>query len=269
MTTQVTDHVAQALARIAGRDSKPNIVAFISILAQQTQETEDAWWQLFAERGVSAAVGDQLDDLGEIVGQPRNGLSDSDYQRHISARIAANNSDGLVNDFLRVSRSVLDDASLTLRFQPQYPAGAILHVESGLLTSDIADILIAFLRDTRAGGVRIQAHYLTALPGDSFTFGSVTSVTATVGIGATVIAVLSTAGFPDSGDLIIEDTAANQESCSYTSKDSTNFYGVTGVTILHPASGSGSEVKVGDSTTMGFSDTGAPATGGAFSSVLE
>lgn len=170
-TTKTTDHTVQALARRAGRDmDKPNIALLISAFSDQIQETEDAWFQLFEERSIDNGVGQQLDDIGVIVAQPRNGEADVDYRRFLKARIATNNSDGLINDLIRVGRGVINDASLTILMVPGTNATITMKVESGSISSGTATILIDFLRDAVSGGVRIILHHLTTTEDASFTF---------------------------------------------------------------------------------------------------
>lgn len=265
MTTQITDHVEQAKERLAGRDKTPNTEAFIGILTGQIQDAEDAWWQLYAERGVNDAVGAQLDDIGVIVGQPRDGASDDDYRRFLSARIAANNSEGTLNDFIKVARSIINDASLTVRLEPQYPAALVVYIEGGSITAGTADILIEFLKDTRSGGIKIQAHHHIGAEPDTFETGSVTDLTFGPPPGSFTLEVTSTDGFDDAGDLIIDYLGANQEARSYTSKDATHFYLSLQTSFGHTI---GSVVKTADSGIQGFSDTASPSVGGELASVL-
>lgn len=266
MATQITDHVQRAVARLCARDVKDNIVAFISALVTQIQFHEDALTQLFNLRGVDVAEGQQLDDLGVIVGQPRDGLSDTDYRRYIRARIAANNSDGLVEDVIRVTRGILNNSVLGVKVEQYFPAALLVRIQSGSLDATTADTLIEFLRDTRAGGVGIQAHHMLGDPDDTFELGSVTNIlTSIVTIGSTSFEVTSTDGFPDSGTLILEYLGATPETWTYTSKDATHFYGAA-TTQIHSLV---DVVKTADSSTQGTSDTTAPTVGGELASVLE
>lgn len=267
MTVKITDHTVRALARRPERDKdKTNIALLISSFADQIQETENAWYQLFEERNITSAVGDQLDDLGLIVDQPRNGTTDADYRMRLSARIAANNSDGLLDDFIRVARGVINDPTLSIRLENTFPAGLTMHIESGQLAAATADILIEFLRDTAAGGVRILLHHLTDTEANTFTMGSVTQLDGLHGAGATSILVDSTAGFADAGDLLFDEGLGTEESRAYTSKDGTNFFGVTATGFAHA---NNSFVQIDDSTTKGFGEDDTPVAGGFFSSILE
>ncbi len=266
MTSKIADHVDLAVDRLTDESKTDNRVAFISALVRPLQDIEDAAYQLLTERGIYDAIGQQLDDLGEIVKEPRNGLSDDDYRIRLFARVAANNSEGLLSDFIKVARLIFNDDTLTARIEPQYPAALVLHVEGGPMSEAAGAILIEFLKDTRSGGVGIQAHFHIGEDEDTFELGSVTHISsATVPIGSTAVPVLSTDGFATSGSIILGYLDASQETWAYTSKDATNFYGAATVnthSLLH-------EVKTANSSTQGTGDTGSPSVGGELSSVLD
>jgi len=272
MAEQITDHSDAAVARLPeAHKDKENIELLITAVAAQTQEAENAWWQLFAERQIDTAIGQQLDDIGAIVGEARQGRSDDDYRRYICTRISANNSEGRISDLVRVARSVLNDDSLTIRFEAQYPAGLVLHVESGLLDDGVASILVSFMRDTSAGGVTMQMHYMPADPDNTFTMGQVQLLGGPgfpfVNIGSTYLELGDTSGLEDTGTLVIEPGEAAEETVTYTSKDASNVYLAAPTVNVHTILLS--SVKVADSATKGFAEDDTPSTGGYFSSILE
>jgi len=68
------------------------------------QELEDAVWSVLTERWVPEAIGAQLDEMGEIVGEPRLGRTDAEYRPAIELRISLNQSGGepeRIIEFLR------------------------------------------------------------------------------------------------------------------------------------------------------------------------
>lgn len=72
-------------------------------------------------------------------------------------------------------------------------------------------------------------------PGDTG-FARAAVVTSALSIGATTIAVDSTADFPSSGTLYLDyETAGSQETLSYTGKTSTTFTGVSAAAHAHAA----------------------------------
>lgn len=225
MTAKITTHVEDALSRLPEEfNGKENETFVVTTMAEQVQELENAWWQLFAERQIDTAVGQQLDDIGLIVLELRNGKSDADYKRFLNARIATNNSEGRISDVIRVTRSVLDDPTLAITFNAGWPAALVMNVTLGIMTSSDADILISFLRDTVAGGVRIILEYLNELEEASFTLGAVTLIDGNHSASDTALNVDSTEGFPDSGSLDLDYGGTGAETIAYTSKDTTTFF---------------------------------------------
>ena len=155
MATQITDHVQQALDRLAQQfKGKPSVESMLSSLAGNVQEVETALWQLLTERSVDVAIGVHLDAIGEIVGQPRNALGDEDYRRFISARIAANRSRGTIPDVLRVANLVLNDPTAYLEIVNGGIATYVLRIMNVPISDATAEILMSFLRAITSAGVR-------------------------------------------------------------------------------------------------------------------
>jgi len=167
---RIDDHVARAKVRLAYRFQKPRILGFVEALVKPIQNFENVAWQVFAERNVDNAVGVQLDQIGEKVGQPRLGYLDDAYRRLIRARISANKSNGTVNDLIRISNLVIDDPAASIVVTQFFPASVRVFVDGLALDEDTADILIGFLRKAVAAGVRVTLEYLTAAPSASFGF---------------------------------------------------------------------------------------------------
>lgn len=145
-----------------------NIEKLLSIIANPAQAVEDALQQLKSERFVDTAIGEQLDIIGRIVGQDREGLSDDDYRRYIRARIAANNSDGTIEDLLTVAFLVVYDEAAQLQIDNQGVATVVLRVNSIALTTTVADILVKFLGLAATAGVRVILEYCDQAPATWF-----------------------------------------------------------------------------------------------------
>lgn len=68
----ILDHNAIYRQRLLEQfKSSTNLIAFIDCLIEGQGELEVVLDQLFTQRGIDTAIGDQLDIIGEIVGQPR------------------------------------------------------------------------------------------------------------------------------------------------------------------------------------------------------
>lgn len=265
MPTQITDHSDQAVARLHSiHKDKANIEALVRLLVDPIQPIEDTLWQLLTERLIDTAIGEQQNVLGRIVGQPRDGLSDSDYRRHIRARIAVSKSKGLWTDLIAVARLLINDTSAVLVNSEPIHMTALMEVTQSIVSDSLGAILIDFLSQTKSDVVRMILQYSAQAAADTFTLGSVTETSATVLVSATTIPVDSTAGFEDSGVLVLELTTGLEDTAiTYTSKDATNFYGCDNVGLTH---GPNARCQTGASTTQGFEDDAAPGTGGKFAS---
>lgn len=150
-----------------------NIEKLLSSIIEPAQTIEDTLQQMASERFVDTAVGEQLDIIGRIVGQGREGLADADYRRYIRAKIAANNSNGTVEDLLTVAFLVVYDVSVTYQVHNQGIAAAVLRLNGAAVTSNTANILIRFLGLAVAGGVRVILEYSDQAPATWFKWDTV------------------------------------------------------------------------------------------------
>lgn len=172
---KIASHSAEALKRLPEvLKNKPQLAAWITALCQPAQTIEDVLYQLLVERTVDAGSGAQLDTLGKIVGQPRDGLNDTDYRRYIRARIATNKSSGLTNELLHIARLIVNDSDANIRWDPSYPTAGTITVSSIPFDATLASILVKFLRAAAASGVRILLEW-TELDTEDLFFWDTTS----------------------------------------------------------------------------------------------
>jgi hypothetical protein len=165
------DHVAEALARLPMQfRGKPRIEAFVRATTSSLQALEDASVQLLTAWVLDTAIGAQLDQLGVIVGQPRDGLSDADYRRILRARIAANRSDGIVEDLIQVARMVVYDDAAQIEVERQDHATILVRINGIALSAQTQATLFALLTLARAAGVRLVLESSLAAPGGTFTW---------------------------------------------------------------------------------------------------
>lgn len=186
------------------------------------QDVEDAMFDLFVYRAADTAFGDQLDALGNLVGQERGGLSDDDYRRFIRARVMANRSRGNIEDMIRVMNLVINDPAVTIELETQ--RGTIVVRLRGILTTDaLAAIVLEFAKDSKSGGIAVivesyfdvEAELYTmarAAFGDSAVSGGATSLPIDTAI-TPASAVLE---FPETGSLILDEGLAVQETVTYS-----------------------------------------------------
>lgn len=272
--TKIADHRAEAiLAMPQEQQGKATIELLIEVCAGPANDLEDVLYQLLTERFIDTAIGAQLDLIGKIVLQARNGLGDDDYRRYLRARIAANNSEGLISDFIRVTRSVLNDPTLSVTCAREDSAQLSVYIAGGVLATAVANILLEFLQATRMGGIRLLVHYFETIEAESYKPGFLYSTAALVTPVSTEVVLESAEdgaldSIPAAGTLVLMQSASYFE-ITYTGVSvaggEATFSGIsTPPTILF----------AGVSALLYNQDTGQgdatdSAIGGRMSSVLE
>lgn len=104
-TTQllhIPDWEQRAEARLLVPWRKPRIRAFVRALAQGAQYHEDESLSLVMSCGLDEATGHALDQWGELVGEQRLSLSDSEYRQFIQARMLVNRCSGLTDELIEI-----------------------------------------------------------------------------------------------------------------------------------------------------------------------
>lgn len=262
--TKITNHQAQAIARLKEQfKGKAKYVDFVLTMAEPAQPLEDALWQLLTERAVDTAIGVQLDNLGTIVGEPRNGDSDANYRPRIRARIWTNRSSGVPEELIQVVSLLLGAVSAEIEVENQYPAAVVVRISGYSITEAFADTIISFLKDAVAAGVRIILEHQGDDDADMFTFARFTPLNGAHLAGVTTLTVDSTAGYGATGSLILAEGTTAQETVTYTGTTATTF---TGVSALVSNKVDNSSVTQFSSPGLGFSDDVLTTLGGKFES---
>lgn len=164
------DHVALARDRLCQQwRDKPNIVALLTLFAKRWNDVETAFWELLTLTDVYSAFGSTLDQIGKLVGQPRNGLLDDTYRRYILARILTNKSDGVLEDLIAIAYQIINDATVHIVTSQEGAATLRMATLNIAITDAIAAIVFDFLSQAVSGGVRIVYQWSTALPAATFT----------------------------------------------------------------------------------------------------
>jgi hypothetical protein len=168
--TERAAHTALALVRLLERWKEKSVHnAILSTYTDQVQALESAIWQVLLLRLPPYAEGVQLDAIGRVVGEARQGLSDAAYKPRLQARIAMNSSFGRASDVINVIKLVTDAAFTLEEF---YPA-TIRVVFSGPPASPTDAQIPGIVRQTRAAGIgaTVEGPTTSPTPGvGSFTF---------------------------------------------------------------------------------------------------
>jgi len=135
---------------------KPNIRAFVCALTTPAQDLTDALNQLLTERGIDTAVGAQLDVIGKVVDEPRDGEVDDVYRRFIRARIAVHRSNGVPVEILKIARLVLGDSDGQVQIRCVSDASYILEIHDRPTDADTARVLIDMVGKATSAGVRVE-----------------------------------------------------------------------------------------------------------------
>jgi hypothetical protein len=153
-STQITTHETDALNRLLYQyKDKSNIESLIKdICATQIQDLENVLFQLFSRLDIDASVGVQLDNIGEIVGQSRSGLSDTVYRLFLKARIGANVSEGDIPRVIDVWKLITRSNIVELR--EVYPAEVDLYYDVPLDT-DLIDLAFALIQKVVGAGILV------------------------------------------------------------------------------------------------------------------
>lgn len=151
--THNTKHIGQAFARLLEQfKDKQRLKKVIEILLRPLQEAEDMFWSLYTDRRLDSAVGAQLDVLGRIVLEKRDGRSDDDYRAIIRVKVKVLRSNGSAADLMAICDLMLQGTAYA--YNEHYPAAILVEV---LATPVFAVSLLArFLRLAKAGGVRLD-----------------------------------------------------------------------------------------------------------------
>lgn len=162
---QITNNEEQALARLP-EDSRNEIEdALVRYWAIRMQELDAVAAQLFGERSIETAVGEQLDGLGAIVGEARGGRDDDSYRIRIRARILLNLSSGRADEILRILRLV---TPLVLTLTDETPGAVSIAVTGG--PAELPDDLFAVAVEAKAAGIRMFLVYDSGTDAERFTF---------------------------------------------------------------------------------------------------
>jgi hypothetical protein len=123
---------------------------FVQAFAAQIQNLENATWDTMLLRRIDVATGAQLDSLGEIVGETRQGKIDADYKIAILAKIQMNASCGEPERLIAAVKALT--GATVVEYQDIFPATVYINFESDTVVSDQ---LYNYLQRLLPAGVRL------------------------------------------------------------------------------------------------------------------
>jgi hypothetical protein len=270
------DHVRTALGRLPmqWRSAAPmeepelrtNVEKYLAVLIAPFNDIELALQQLIQLRDIYTATGIYLDSIGKLVGQGRNGLGDSDYRRHLFARIRTNRSAGKRKDLIAIAKLILNEDTSRVVVETVGPASVTVRIEDVTVPDALAPILITFLAEAAAAGVRLLLESSPEPLADQFACPLSAFVSSAASPTDTTLTVTSTAGFPVVGEIEIDVGTADEETVEYAGLTATSFtlvdplafaHGLrTAVSLVEPSTGQGFGDEAEGENLVAYSDVG-------------
>lgn len=116
-------------------EDKPRVREVIVAMPRQLTIFEQVADQVRDERSVDLAIGVQLDKVGEIVGEPRQGRDDETYRQAIKFRIFVNVSKGRPSDVITATKILTQGDDI--QYLESYPATVYMFTDGYLANEDI------------------------------------------------------------------------------------------------------------------------------------
>jgi hypothetical protein len=153
------DIAADMLERLPAQfRDKPRIEAIVRALANQIQKHEQTFYDLWFRRMLDNAEDVDLDNIGAIVGEERQGWGDDEYRQYIRARIKTNRSDGRTETLIAILVLLfeLDAADVgNIRIREYYPATMVVETFFRV-TADGEYINRGFLQRAKPAAVNLD-----------------------------------------------------------------------------------------------------------------
>lgn len=121
---KIGNHAAIVVPLVLSQYQKaPRMLGLIKAGCAQADDVEEALYQIREGLKLDNAVGPQLDILGKIYRETRDGRSDADYREAIRVRasLSVNGNPEEILAFLRFSMGATDAV-----YYPEYPAGYVI-----------------------------------------------------------------------------------------------------------------------------------------------
>ena len=182
------DQTELGLSRMLSQWSdKKNITGLFKSYLENIQPLEEMWQQLLNERDIYSAIGAQLDVLGLIVGEPREGLDDDQYRIAILNRIAINSSDGTPPKVLEILRLLSNSQDVNLF---EYFPASVYYYTAGF----ISQATPITMDNASAAGVSVRVMFDAG--GDSFVGAGITQEENILGVNASDTLGVDVDGLP-------------------------------------------------------------------------
>lgn len=158
---EITDHLRDGLSvLISEYKDSPRLQAWIGAFLKQMQAIESDVIAMQTLVSIEDSEGAQLDKLGGILGEGREGRSDTGYRRGLRTRILVNKSSGKLEELIEIIRRWHGTGDeVTVRAREAYPAHMTFNPRP---TTVDAPGLFRRLRQAKLAGVSITLVHETS-----------------------------------------------------------------------------------------------------------
>jgi hypothetical protein len=178
--TKITTHEVDAVARLPQQHKdRPKLEGLVRLHAARYQKIEDTLFDVLAQRALSEAVGEQLDVIGRVLTQGREGMVDDIYRRALAARLLVLRSRGTIEDVIAICVALLADGVIItrddvgVRVENYYPAAIVVRLTSPVPNdAALVERLFEYLRISVSAGVRVTLEWNPSGDEDTFTWDS-------------------------------------------------------------------------------------------------
>jgi hypothetical protein len=141
MIPALVDQVSKGLSRNIDFLDKENFNKLIQLFLEEVQEIEVATLAIADQKSILTAIGEWLDYIGKIVGEPRKGRTDQDYRAALLLKVAINTSDGTPNTIIDITKQYTGVTSS--RIIDYHPASFfnVLEIVDGVSTVGLAKLI--------------------------------------------------------------------------------------------------------------------------------
>jgi hypothetical protein len=146
-----------------------NTAKLITTLLEPVQRTEQALTDLYYRRRLAVATGHLLDFLGAIVGEDRQGRSDTDYRQIIAAVVAINRSTGNRSDVTKIALALLNQPGARVHIRGSGGVGTVAYTAA--VSAALAALILPYLKRAVEVTSRIALIY-DPDPAGAFAFAS-------------------------------------------------------------------------------------------------
>ncbi len=150
----INDHADRSTALLLEQFKRsPRLHDLVRALVEPLQGLENVFQDLLTLRALDTAFGAQLDGIGEIVDEPRQGRSDADYLPWLKLRIFINVSKGRPEDMIHVLK-VITEAD-QVRYFENHPASMEMFTD-GLSIPEVGEVKTRILSLDHGGSLALD-----------------------------------------------------------------------------------------------------------------